>query len=180
MIETIIAYWQYATIAAIAFLSLIIYIVEGKITSGITFDYSDLPIIKPVRIPTKDKGFFGGLWLWLTGTRQWEFNKDWYFVIDDVEYVIPKGFVFDGASIPKAMWAIISPTGVLLIGATIHDYMYQNGKLLMRGKRKERIVTRREADRIFRQVSIEVNGFSIVNWMAWAGVRLFGWMFFKG
>ena len=45
------------------------------------------------------------------------------------EYVIEKGFEFDGASVPKflAMW--LSPTGVLLMGGLVHDYGYNCGEL---------------------------------------------------
>ena len=39
--------------------------------------------------------------MWLTGTRKWIVAKDFVFEIDAVVYVIPKGFEFDGASIPK-------------------------------------------------------------------------------
>ena len=40
-------------------------------------------------------------------------------------FIIPKGFKFDGASVPKFLGQFLSPVGVLLIGGLIHDYGYK-------------------------------------------------------
>jgi len=67
---------------------------------------------------------------------------------------IPKGFVSDGASIPKALWWYASPydPGVRE-AAIIHDYFYRtpNARLISNDCVKEVRVTRAMADDIFLQ-----------------------------
>ena len=50
---------------------------------------------------------------------------DYNYKLNDKEFVIPAGFKFDGASIPKFLRTFFSPVGVLLIGGLVHDYMYK-------------------------------------------------------
>ena len=76
-------------------------------------------------IKTKGKGFWKGIVMWLLSTRNWEITKDWKYKINDIEYIIPEGFVFDGASIPKFLRTFFSPVGVLLMGGLVHDYVYK-------------------------------------------------------
>ena len=92
--------------------------------------YETMPTMRPIIIPTKDRGFFGAIWLWLWTSRKWEIAEDWYFSLNDTEYKIPAGFIFDGASIPKYFWNWLSPIGVLLMPGLIHDYLYANENLL--------------------------------------------------
>mgnify|MGYP000338234528 FL=1 len=75
--------------------------------------------MRPIKIPTAGKGFWGAIWLWFMRSRHWEIAKDFHFKIDEVEYVIPKGFQFDGASIPKFLHTWLSPVGVLLMGGLL-------------------------------------------------------------
>ena len=72
-------------------------------------------------------------------------------VIDDeVEYVIPKGFQFDGASIPKFLHTWLSPTGVLLMGGLVHDYAYKYATLRGKDGGTWGKMNQKEADQIFR------------------------------
>jgi hypothetical protein len=63
--------------------------------------YKEMPHMKPITIETKSKGFFGGIWMWIATSRKWEITQDFLFTIDSTNYMIPKGFIFDGASVPK-------------------------------------------------------------------------------
>jgi hypothetical protein len=40
-----------------------------------------------------------------------------------------EGFQFDGASIPRVLWAFLNPIGLLLIPGLIHDYGYRHRQL---------------------------------------------------
>ena len=52
--------------------------------------------------------------------------ENWEYDLPDGRRVlIPKGFVFDGASIPRLLWFFLSPTGLLLIPGLIHDFGYR-------------------------------------------------------
>ena len=87
----------------------------------------------------------------------WEITKDWHYKIDDTEYVIPAGFTFDGASIPKFLRTFFSPVGVLLMGGLVHDYGYKYATLLKKNK-KDTIGTKDQAwmDKTFRDINIYV------------------------
>ena len=67
----------------------------------------------------------GCIKLWVFGTRHWEVVKDFHYSFSGQDFVIPKGFKFDGASVPKFLAQFLSPVGVLLIGGLIHDYGYK-------------------------------------------------------
>jgi hypothetical protein len=137
--------------------------------------------MKPIPILTKDKGFFGAIWVWLIVTRKWEITKDWHYSIDSDNLVIPKGFVFDGASVPKYFRSWLSPMGVLLLGGLVHDYGYKYQTLLYTEKKNcNGLKKQKELDKIFRDINIEVNGFKIINWIAYLALRLGGWFAWRG
>jgi len=142
--------------------------------------YKTMPVMKPITIPTKDKGFFGAIWLWLWSSRTWEIADDWHFTLNNQDYKIPAGFVFDGASIPKYFWNWLSPIGVLLMPGLIHDYVYANEVLLKKDGTNSHKKTQKEADQIFRDTAIEINGFYVINHIAYYALRAFGWVAWRG
>ncbi len=94
--------------------------------------------------------------------------------------MIPKGFTFDGASIPRPLWAILSPVGLLLIPALIHDYAYKFNKLIsINNGHKTSYMNgagRIKWDNLFKKVAVDVNGFTLINRAAWFFLILFGWI----
>lgn len=72
-----------------------------------------------------------------------EFAADWFFVVDGKQIIIPKGYYYNGASIPRVFWAIIgSPFEPdFWAGAGAHDFIYLT-----------HIFTRPEADEILFQL----------------------------
>ena len=156
-------------------IGLIINLFDKKIDNRVNFKYKDYPHMKPIRIATKGKGFWGGLILWMFGSRHWEITKDFNYSIRGDNYVIPKGFKFDGASVPKFLGQFLSPVGVLLIGGLIHDYGYKYETLLLKngktiGKRSQKWM-----DITFRDINIEVNGFYFMNYLAYWDFKI-GWI----
>ena len=60
----------------------------------------------------------------------------------------PKGFICDGASIPRFAWSIAGhPFGVFLMDAIIHDWLYSQLRFVSRHNLS---YERADADRIFR------------------------------
>lgn len=55
-------------------------------------------------------------------------------------YMIPSGYISDGASTPRILWSIIPPFGRYLKAAVIHDYGYTNNPAEL---------SRKEIDEIF-------------------------------
>ena len=142
------------------------------------FKYDEMPHMKPILIPTKGKGFWGGILLWLLTVRTWQLAKDFKYELDGTKYIIPEGFVFDGASVPKFLASFLSPVGVLLIGGLVHDYAYKYTALRQQGTTKGAItiLDKAEADRIFRDINIEVNGFHLLNYLTYWVLRGFGFV----
>ena len=185
MIELAIAlavkFWQWSILIAVVIIAALINVLDRKKKPSQTFSYDEMPSLQPVPIKTKGKGFWKGIAMWLLGTRNWVLNKDWKYEINGERYVIPAGFQFDGASIPKFLRTFFSPVGVLLMGGLVHDYMYKytackpadkSGSLLL--------VDQKKADQIFRDINIEVNGFYFMNYLAYWSLRIGGFVAWNG
>ena len=169
-------FWPMTVFCILVIIGLIINLFDKKIDNRVNFKYKDYPHMKPIRIATKGKGFWAGLILWMFGSRHWEITKDFNYSIRGDNYVIPKGFKFDGASVPKFLGQFLSPVGVLLIGGLIHDYGYKYETLLLKngktiGKRSQRWM-----DITIRDINIEVNGFYFMNYLAYWALRLGGFV----
>lgn len=181
IIDQLYSWWQFTVVGILIIIGWIVNLfgVDNK-EKRIGFTYDEMPVMKPIPIATKGKGFWGAIWLWFMGTRHWEIAKDFKFKIDEVEYVIPKGFQFDGASIPKFLHTWLSPVGVLLMGGLIHDYAYKYQTLKRKGKGTMGILTQKDADIIFRDINIEINGFHLLNYLAYWALRLGGFVAWNG
>ena len=141
-----------------------------------------MPELIPVPIETKGKSFFTGLWIWFRSTRHWEFSSDWDFYCPDIDetIVIPKGFKFDGASIPKRLRGYLSPVGLLLIPGIVHDFGYRYDYVWIRKADGCAIKWSENRGRcfwddIFFKVGNYVNGVFIINFLAWIALTLGGW-----
>ena len=174
-------FWQWSILIAVVIIGAIINFTDKRAKPKLKFSYTGMPHIKPLPIKTKGKGFWKAIVMWLLSTRNWELTQDWKYNIDGTEYVIPKGFTFDGASIPKFLRTFFSPVGVLLIGGLVHDYMYKythckpvsaKGALL--------VVDQKKADQIFRDINIVVNGFYTMNYLAYWSLRIGGFVAWNG
>ena len=169
-------FWPMAVFIVLVILGFIINLFDKKIDNRVNFTYKDYPHMKPIRIATKGKGFWGALMLWVFGTRHWEVTKDFNYSINKQNFVIPKGFKFDGASVPKFLAQFLSPVGVLLIGGLIHDYGYKYETLLLKNGKTIGIRSQQWMDKTFRDINIEVNGFYFLNYLAYWALRLGGWV----
>lgn len=75
-----------------------------------------MPNIRPKMIPTKGLPLWSRAWAVLTSVRRWQMVEDWTFKLPNgIEIVIPQGFEFDGASIPKPLYFLAGLVLVLLI-----------------------------------------------------------------
>jgi hypothetical protein len=174
-------FWQWTVLIAVVIIAAIINVFDKRQKPKQKFNFKGFPELKPLPIKTKGKGFWKGIAMWLLSTRNWEITKDWKYNIDGTEYVIPAGFQFDGASIPKFLRTFFSPVGVLLIGGLVHDYAYKYKTLLEVNKKKTMgDLTQKRADEIFRDINIVVNGFYTMNYLAYWSLRLGGFVAWNG
>ena len=173
-------FWQWSLLILFVIIGFAINLLDKRKTNNLNFSYTELPHLQPIPIKTKGKGFWKGIIMWLLGTRNWVILKDFKYTMNGTNYVIPKGFSFDGASIPKFLRTFFSPVGVLLMGGLVHDYAYKYACLKRTGKGALLIVDQKRADEIFRDICIEVNGFYTMNHLAYWSLRLGGWVAWNG
>lgn len=137
-----------------------------------------MPILRPVQIPTKGLPW-GKRFLKHFESRRWELVEDYNLYLPwlDITLVIPKGFIFDGASVPRVLWPIMSPTGILFIGSIFHDFGYKyNGFLDKNLKIVYNECGRKFVDDLFCDINVYVNDIHAMNQVAWFFLRSFGWM----
>ncbi len=174
-------FWQWTLVIVFILIGWLINVLDKRKPPKVEFTYKEFPHMQPLKISTKGVGFFKGILMWLLSTRQWEVTKDWHYNIDGTDYVIPAGFTFDGASIPKFLRSFFSPVGVLLMGGLVHDYGYKYATLLKKDK-KDTIGTKDQAwmDKTFRDINIYVNGFYTMNYLSYWALRIGGFMAWNG
>jgi hypothetical protein len=166
ILDLMMQFWQWTVFGAL--------VVVGFIFSK--FDGQGEDHMKPLPIETRDKGFWKGILMWLMGVRQWEIASDFHFKLRGAEYVIPAGFQFDGASVPKFLAVWLSPVGVLLMGGLVHDYVYKYSCLKLKSGQHTDSMTQNQADKLFRDICIEVNGFKLLNYLAYWALAAAGFM----
>lgn len=110
--------------------------------------------------------------------RTWRVERAFRYYIGEEgsdEYIdVPKGFVTDFASVPRAFWAIFPPDGKYTQAAVVHDYLYNQ-----KGVVKKKNYTRKQCDQIFRE-AMKVLGVNILTRNTiYRAVRMFGWLYFN-
>ncbi len=140
-------------------------------------DIDNFPILRPVIIPTKGQPWYKKMGVWFFSKRKFEVVQDYLLYIPflDATLLIPKGFIFDGASIPRLLWPLLSPTGILFIPALFHDFAYKYSCYL--NERKEMVFVNKKKsvyDKIFRDMSRYINDMSFLSGAAWVALFSFG------
>lgn len=177
LVSLAMKFWMWTVLILVVITGLIINLFDKKKINEINFKYKEYPLMRPLRIHTKGKGFFKMILMWLLGGRHWEIAEDFNYEINGEKFVIPAGFKFDGASIPKFLHTFLSPVGVLLMGGLVHDYAYKYETLLKINKAETMgVLTQKKADQIFRDINIEINGFYLMNQLAYYSLRLGGFL----
>lgn len=80
---------------------------------------------------------------------------------------VPKGFVTDLASVPRAFWPVFPPHGEYAKAAVVHDYLYRFPS-----------TSREFADSVFDEAMGVLGVASWKRWLITTAVRLFGGRYF--
>jgi len=109
------------------------------------------------------------------GSMLIKLTSDFRYVSRFGEITVPKGFISDGASVPRPFWTIFSPfNGDYFEAALIHDYLYSKIS-----SATYPLLTRKNADTIFMDAMYDLG----VGWISrhpiYRAVRLGGWMSYK-
>lgn len=100
----------------------------------------------------------------------WRLWEDFYFYINDTEYVIPKNFLTDFASIPDLVkTALFTDKEKYSAASVIHDYVC-----------RKKIFTRDVCDEIFYRANLMGGISKFKSYEMWIGVRSGGWYFYYG
>ena len=111
-----------------------------------------------------------------TQVNAYELEEDFrvYSSVLDAIVNVPKGFKFDGESIPAWLAWLVKPMGESRRGACVHDYLYSNrGYYTAYGTFIP--VDRKTADAVYRELVIAKG---LPKWRAavrWGVLRLVGW-----
>lgn len=89
------------------------------------------------------------------------------------EIVVPRGFVTDLASIPAPFRPFFKRNGKSRKAAILHDWCY--AVALPSPVNRERVMTREEADALFRDALAVCGVWPPARPLYWSGVRLGGW-----
>ena len=102
----------------------------------------------------------------------WRLIEDFHVEIDGALVVVPKGFLTDGASVPRFLWRICGHpmTTKRFPIAVTHDFIYAEGLGY----------TRQEADEIYRDGLIVLGFSSIVADIEYYPIRWFGGSHWEG
>jgi len=135
------------------------------------------PKIEPIPIKTKGKPWYQKIRIWLLETRKWKITEDYELYIPwlKITLKIPKGFITDGASIPKIFWTLLSPTGILLIPGLFHDFGYKyNCYMTSDNKIVNKNAGKAYFDKNFRKMGVWVNDISSIDKIAWFALKIGG------
>ena len=98
-------------------------------------------------------------------------EDDYIYSINGFLITVPKGFITDGASIPKSLQWIYEPFGKYIKGAVIHDYLYS--------KYNDTGINRTLADKIFDFIMKETGVNAKTRRKFYVAVKYFGKIFWQ-
>ena len=135
---------------------------------------SDMPPVDMLPKFTKFEPWYKRFKAWFS-RRRWIFREDYLIRLPDgTVCLIPTGFILDFASVPRLAWPVLHPLGLLMLASIVHDFIYTRGYLLFRDGIKLKL-SRKQADRLLREVAIDQTGIKSGTWLAWGAVRVGGW-----
>lgn len=139
---------------------------------------------QPLNTPVRD-GIYE-----LAETWSYEWFNDHEFLW--MRLTVPKGYQYDGASVPRKAWTLsgITPDGIIRAAATAHDFIYDHRGVMPEGSLQflsdarewvdvRRPVTRLQADKLFHQMLRHAGMTAYRRWLAYKAVRLFGASFWN-
>lgn len=83
---------------------------------------------------------------------------------------VPAGFITDGASVPRFLWALLPSWGSYSRAAVVHDFLCA---LLNKGTPHPLAPTRQRADAILYEAMVVCGTGVVIRWTIWAAVRAF-------
>lgn len=149
------------------------------------FDVSELtkdihfPIIRGI-VETKEISFLKRILRFFSFKRSFEIMEDYVIWCESIQgfVLLPKKFIYDGASVPKILGMFYSTVGVLFLGAGPHDLGYKYEGLFLvdpvSGEVSFQKMSKSELDEIFNCLCTRETGMSIASGLARNTLSIFG------
>lgn len=103
------------------------------------------------------------------GPQRWRINSDLVCDTPFGRVVVPRGFVTDGASVPRPVWFLYPPIdGDYDAAAVLHDWAYRNAELLG--------LNRGQADQLLKEGMVATGTAGRKRAAIYSAVRLGGWL----
>ena len=130
---------------------------------------------QPVVIPAS--GLPAPIITYIEEENLWRLEEAYTYSHAGHQITVPAGYKFDLASVPRLFWFLIAPFELSIAAPLVHDFLYDHtgnppeGSII-----PPKVYSRRETDRIFREImeKEEVAGWR--RFCAYWAVRLFGWL----
>lgn len=109
-------------------------------------------------------------------TGEWTLLADLVYIGNRDQFLVPKGFTTDFASIPRAFHTLIPKNGRHDAAAIVHDYLYQvSPRVPAKPPLRSMVrVSRKDADGVFLRIMKELGVNPVRRWLMYRAVRLFG------
>ena len=151
-----------------------------KVPEKLLDKHPHFPLLEPIAEVNRLK-FLGKVKSFFTYRRKWKTHEDCCFWSNEIQkfIFIPVDFIFDGASVPKALNGLYSSTGILFHGAIAHDFGYRYGGLFLvneDGELEFRIFSKGKLDDIFLDLCRQENDMPNVSKIAKSTLSMFGFM----
>jgi hypothetical protein len=112
---------------------------------------------------------------YVVAEKTWCLEEDYTYAGDGFHLLVVKGFKFDLASVPRLLWWLIAPFELSISAPLLHDFLYRyQGNPPLGGITPQKAFTRKEADRLFREIMEQERVKAWRRFFAYWGVRFFG------
>jgi len=138
------------------------------------------PINRAVYKKPPKRNWFQKLYRFFTYKRNFELMEDYVLWIPKLKKFLftPAPFLYDNASVPKLLSSLYNSDGMLLLGALPHDFGYRYKCLIFvnedTGKLHLESCDKYQLDALLRYLCTYESGFKKASYVAWAGVKFFG------
>jgi len=113
---------------------------------------------------------------YLVGKRTWLLEQAYAYRDGRTRIVVPAGFEFDLASVPRPLWVLIAPFELSIAAPLLHDFLYRyRGRPPAGSVVPPREYSRAETDRLFERVMEQEGVPAWRRWLAYRSVRLLAW-----
>lgn len=108
----------------------------------------------------------------------WKLLKPVHVIWEDFDFTVPKGFLFDGGSLPRAFWWFIAPAGKGNLAFLSHDFVYREAEKTPVDSNGVGM-SREQADEMMYDLLVYSGLSKWKAWTAWRGTRRGGWLSYK-